>query len=127
MASSQEVNQKKLIEIKSLDELDFDKMEALKGKTPEDIEERCLQLCRDYLGEQWIHQTVDNIEVRRLSGGFINQLYYCAIRKSSSPVMEDNKGIAPHEVAIRLFGKKLLNNAGNDDNENLSDIIIGLL
>ena len=87
----------------------------IRGETPEDIKERCLQLCRDYLAHNWIQQTVDSIQVRRITGGLSNQLYYCGVNEPSLT------STAPQEVAIRLYGNKLYNNMTGDANEKLND------
>ena len=82
--------------VKSLDELDFDKMEMVRGHTPNNIEELCLQLCKDYLSGNWSKQTVDTITVKRLTGGMMNQMYHCSIKDP------DHSEKVPQEVAIRL-------------------------
>ncbi|CAG2177472.1 unnamed protein product, partial [Oppiella nova] len=87
----------------------------IRGQTPHDIKERCLQLCRDYLAHNWIQQTVDSIQVRRITGGLTNQLYYCGVNEPSLT------STAPQEVAIRLYGNKLYNNMTGDANETLND------
>ena len=108
-------------EIQSIDDLDFDKIDLLKGETPADIKERCLKMCQDYLTGNWIQQTLDTIEVTRVSGGLTNQLYYCAI------INKCEKEAVPQEVAIRLYGHKYYDSCDNENNERLSDVIIGLM
>ncbi|CAG2100035.1 unnamed protein product [Medioppia subpectinata] len=100
-----------------------------RGETPEDIKERCLELCKEYLSDNWRQQTVDTISVRRITGGRSNQLYYCGI---TSPSIEST---APQEVAIRLYGNKWWNNMNRDGSgrvtdmksERLNDVIISLM
>jgi hypothetical protein len=104
------------------EKIDFSKIEILRGKTPEDIKQRCFELTKDYLGGVWLNISIDEIEVKRLSGGFTNQLYYCAISKPMQP-----NGDEPQEVAIRLYGGKHFNNLNCDGNERLTDVIIALL
>jgi len=101
---------------------DFSKIEILRGTTPENIKQRCYDLCKDYLAGVWLKVEIDQIEVKRLSGGFTNQLYYCAISK---PIKSNND--EPQEVAIRLYGGKHFNNLDCGQNERLTDVIIALL
>ena len=93
-----------------MDQLDFSKIVRLSGDTPPDIEQKCLHLCQTYLSGNWREQTVDTIEVRRITGGMINQLYYCCIK---DPVMSEG---CPQSVAIKLYGKnafELIENTRN--------------
>ena len=90
-------------------------------ETPEDIKEKCLKLCQDYLFGNWRRQTLDTIEVRRISGGLTNQLYYCSIIEKTAE--ED----VPQEVVIRLYGRKYFDSCENDGYERLSDVVIGLM
>ena len=100
----------------------------VRGETPEGIEERCLQLCKDYLSGNWLQQTVDTIQFRRIMG-FSNELYYCGIGEPSHTA-----GV-PQEVAIKLYGKKWCNNLNSDGNdritdmcsERLSDVVVALM
>ena len=100
---------------------DISKSDWIRGVTPEDIKERCLQLCSDYLGSVWTNLSVDQIVVNRLTGGLTNQLYYCGIDDKQRDGNEEHVW----EVAVRLYGPKHFNN--EDKNERLSDIIIGLI
>ncbi|CAG2172746.1 unnamed protein product, partial [Oppiella nova] len=84
---------------------------------------------RDFLAHNWIQQTVDTIQVRRITGGLSNQLYYCGVNEPSLT------STAPQEVAIRLYGNKWYNNLNSDGNERskdrsserLSDVITSLM
>ncbi|XP_054157051.1 choline/ethanolamine kinase-like [Oppia nitens] len=107
--------------IKNFDEIDFLSMELTRGKTPEDIKERCLQLCQDYIAGDWIRQTVDTIEVIRITGGLTNQLYKCSIIEPIGSTTD------PSVVAIRLYGSKYYNKDICDGSERLSDIIIAMM
>ena len=105
----------------SFEELDLSKIEIIRGNTPQDIQQKCLQLCQNYLSGEWCQQTVNSIQVKRVTGGFTNQLYHCAIIESN-PSSE-----VPQEVAIRLYGPKYFDTCSNDGNERLSDVVIGTL
>jgi len=105
-----------------LDDLDLSKLEILRGVTPDDIKQKCFDLCKDFIGRVWLKVNIDDIEVKRLSGGFTNQLYYCAISKPMQP-----NGDEIQEVAIRLYGRKYFNNLNCEGNERLTDVIIALL
>jgi hypothetical protein len=112
----------KKLNIKNLEDFDFDNIELLRGETPKDIKQKCFDLCKDYLGGNWLKLSIDEIEVKRLSGGFTNQLYYCAISKPLKPIDDE-----PQEVAIRFYGEKHFNNLDYEGNERLTDVIIALL
>ena len=110
-----------LKDVKSLAEIDFNDFNLIRGKTPEDIQQKCLKLCKEYLASNWNQQTIDTIEVRRITGGLTNQLYYCGIK---SPC---NTSIAPQEVAIRFYGEKYYNRIDAESNQRLTDVVIALL
>ena len=116
-SSEEPTRLKSFKDIKSLDELDFDKIELVSGETPTDIKDKCLQLCKDYLSGNWAQQTIDSIQVRRITGGLINQLYYCGI---SQP---NNSEDVPQEVAVRLYGDNIL---GSDEGR-LRDTVLALI
>ncbi|CAG2174458.1 unnamed protein product, partial [Oppiella nova] len=94
-----------------------------RGSTPDDIKAKCFQLCVDYLGGVWSHISIDDIEVKRLSGGLTNQLYYCALNED----LRNSDETEPQEVAIRLYQDKHFNNWDNEGNERLTDVIIALI
>ena len=102
----------------SVEETDWTKVKLERGKTPDDIKQKCFQLCRDYLASNWLNVTIDEIEVKRISGGLTNQLYYCGIDEQKR--LSETK--VPQEVAIRLYSSKHFG-----DNERLSDTVIALL
>jgi len=101
---------------------DLSKIEILRGKTPDHIKQRCYDLCKDYLAGVWLKIGIDQIEVKRLSGGFTNQLYYCGISKPLQPI-----GNEPREVAIMLYGGKHFVYTGSEENERLTDVVVALL
>ena len=121
MASSDKKNMDSLKDAKSIDDIDFSKIQLQRGQTPKDIIEKCLGLCKDYLADHWTKQTSETIEVQRVSGGVTNQLYYCRIRE---PSLSSNM---PQEVAIRLYGAKHMNTNDCGQNERLTDVVIGLM
>ena len=105
-------------DIKSIDELDFSQLELIRGETPPDINEKCLQLCKDYLSGNWSQQTVDTIVVKRITGGMVSQLYYCGIKEP------DNNEDVPQEVAIKLYGK---NSSESFESSRIRDVVIALV
>ena len=109
---------KSIKDIKSVEDLDLDKLELIRGKTPPDIKEQCLKLCRDYLSGNWSQQTVDTIQVKRITGGLLNQLYYCAITEPDSSC-----GV-PQEVAIRLYGHNVFEST---DKERVRDLVVSVI
>ena len=94
---------KKFSDINSIEDIDFAKMELIRGETPADIKEKCLRVCKDYLSGNWCQQTTDTITVRRITGGMINQLYYCAINELD----RNNSGVVAQEVAIKWYGQNI--------------------
>ena len=116
-----EIKKINLKDLKDIDDFAFDKVDLVRGQTPDNIKERCLKLCKDYIANDWEGQTVDTINFKRLSGGMTNQLYYIGIAQPSS------NSTVPQEVAIRLYGPKHFNNNNNDGNERLTDVIIALM
>ena len=106
-------------DVQNIDDFSYDKVDAIKGETPPDIKEKCVKLCQDYIGNVWLEQTIDTIQLRRISGGFTNQLYYCSVGQSSVDA------VVPEEVAIRLYGPKHFSNG--EKNERLTDVVIALM
>lgn len=87
------------------DMMDLSKIEKKgMGETPDDIVDKCLEMCQNYLGGVWMKQTNESITVRRLTGGLMNQLYYCAINGTEGK--EQMERTVPLEVAIKLTQKK---------------------
>ena len=115
---SEENEKKSFKDVNSIDEMDFTKLELIRGETPSDIKERCLQLCKDYLSGNWSQQTLDTIDVRRVTGGLMNQLYYCGINEPNN-----GEGV-PQEVAIRLYGPNIFEFC---DKHRIRDTIVSLI
>ena len=109
-------NLQKLQDVEKLADLKLDQLELLRGDTPEDIELKCLKLCKHYLSGNWCQQSVQTVTIERISGGMMNQIYHCAINEP------DQSETVPQEVAVRFYGT---NNFVEQDN-NLRDIIISL-
>ena len=103
--------------------IDFSKIVMQRRETPEDIEQKCIQLCKDYLGGVWLTLTLNEVEVKRVRGGFTNQLYYCAINEDKKNKDAD----VPHEVAIRFYQDKDFKTVDYETNERLSDTVIGIM
>ena len=119
LVSGPKNGRKSLEDVKHIDDMSYDKLDALRGDTPLNIKEKCLKLCQDYLGSVWLEQTVHTIQLRRISGGMTNQVYYCSVAQPS------NEGVVPEEVAIRLYERKYFNN--EEKNERFNDNVIALL
>ena len=103
--------------------IDFTTLKMERGSTPDDIDDKCLQLCKDYLGGTWLKVTTNEIVVNRLSGGLTNQIYYCAINEDKRTT--DAK--EAQEVVIRFYQDKHFNTIDNLTDERLPDTVIGLL
>lgn len=104
-----------------LKELNLEKM--IRGQTPAGIEARCLELCRSFIGGLWNEaKGVEEISVKRISGGFTNQLYH--VRLNTDIEKTENCASCPTEVAIKLYQSKHVKNYHSDDGERLNDVII---
>ncbi|XP_054157294.1 choline/ethanolamine kinase-like [Oppia nitens] len=90
-----------------------------RGQTIDNFKQKCYELCQQYLGGIWLDTTIDEVEVRRLSGGLTNQLYYCAINKKTVNTSDDD---IPHEVVVRFYQEKHFS-----ENERMSDTVIAVL
>ncbi|CAG2100038.1 unnamed protein product [Medioppia subpectinata] len=106
-----------------LADFDITSVKWERGVTPQDIKEKCHDLCQDYLGGVWLKAGIDEVVVTRLSGGLTNQLYLCQLNDQ----YKNSVGVEPNEVAIRLYQGKHFNNLDHDGNERLTDVIIALI
>ena len=106
-----------------MQDIDFSKLTFERGETPDGIKQQCFKLCQDYLAGNWLQVGLDDVEVKRLSGGLTNQLYYSAINEGKR--VNDTK--EPQEVAIRLYSAKHYNNYDQSANERLTDTVIAIL
>ena len=70
-------------------------------KDPTDLKKQCLCLCQQYLAGNWTKLTLDDMEIKRISGGMMNMVYHCKI-----PDNLRDESTEPKEVAIRLYGNK---------------------
>jgi len=81
----------------------LDDIELIRGETPPDIKERCLELCKQYLSGNWTQQTLGTpFQWTRVSGVWLNQYNYCGITSPSNGVVR----MYHKKVAIRLYGTK---------------------
>jgi len=93
--------------------------QMIRGSTPTGIEQRCLELCRAYIGGSWFRAGgVEDILVKRIGGGFTNQLYHVRL------LLEGVDDDGPSEVAIKFYQAKHMKNYHKDDSERLNDHII---
>ncbi|XP_054156456.1 choline/ethanolamine kinase-like [Oppia nitens] len=119
----------------TIENFDFTTIKLERGHTPNDIKDKCFGLCRDYLADIWLNVTIDDVEVKRLSGGLTNQLYYCAIKRDNNNNNNNEENIndinsktnVPIEVAIRLYDSKHFNNHNNNGYERLTDTVVALI
>lgn len=103
--------------------------DLVRGDAIEDIEERCLKLCQDFLGDVWLQaKDPKDIFVERICGGLTNQLYLVRLAlKDVSP----SRG-TPTEVTIKIYQSKheifvSQDENNNSENERMSDTIISLI
>ncbi|CAG2117193.1 unnamed protein product [Medioppia subpectinata] len=91
-----------------------------RGETPEDIQTECRNLCSQYLGGIWSEISENQLNIRRITGGFTNQIYYCGLSSQCATI-----GNEPQEVAVKCYGKKWISNY--TENDRFNDIVINLL
>ena len=99
--------------------------DLIRGQTPKDIEQRCLELCGSYIGGSWLNaKTTDDVLVKRISGGLTNQLYHVHLKDSVARVENAIYPDEPSDVAIKLYMEKHMKNYVAGESERLSDIIV---
>ncbi|CAD5116550.1 unnamed protein product [Dimorphilus gyrociliatus] len=71
----------------------------------EDIEmkEKCLSICKDFLGGAWLKVTMDDFVFSMITGGLSNHLYMCALPNHILP-HSDNSNVPP-KVLVRIYGQ----------------------
>ncbi|XP_054157292.1 choline kinase A2-like [Oppia nitens] len=89
-----------------------------RGRNVDNYKEKCHQLCQQYLGGVWLDTTVEDMKIRRLSGGLTNQIYYCGIDEKLSTTGDG----VPHEVVVLYYQDKHFK-----ENERLSDTVISVM
>ncbi|CAG2117578.1 unnamed protein product, partial [Medioppia subpectinata] len=94
--------------------------EILRGETPEDINQKCLDVCHRYMDGIWRDITADQLSVSRISGGFTNLTFRCSLTGGAEPVADE-----PRDVFVRFYGPKWIPETEAD--ERLSDVIVNLL
>src|SRR5699024_5653081 len=81
--------------------------QLIRGQTPVDIEKRCLDLCQTYIGGSWSKvNDPSEITVKRIYGGFTNQLYRVSLKASALRVRNEIYTDEPSEVAIKFYQEK---------------------
>lgn len=94
--------------------------DMVRGSTPKNIDVRCLDLCRSFIGGCWTEaRGIGDITVKRISGGFTNQLYHVRLNEVPHTASEE-----PTEVAIKFYQAKHMKNYHEDDSERLNDTVI---
>lgn len=100
----------------------LDASEFIRGETPANIAEKCLELCRAYIGQPWTNvSSPDDIQVTRLTGGLSNQLYRVQLLKSTTSTTKANELT---DVTVKLYQSKIPKCTHPDDGERLNDTII---
>ncbi|KAJ6215424.1 hypothetical protein RDWZM_009924 [Blomia tropicalis] len=104
--------------------------ELIRGNTPTGIEQRCLELCKSYIGGRWsLAKSVNDLKIERISGGFTNQLFHVQLDLKDNtemvnvPVSVYGKN-EPTDVAIKFYLEKHMKNYNPSDTERLNDTII---
>nr|XP_046917086.1 probable ethanolamine kinase [Dermatophagoides farinae] len=106
---------------------DINPNDLIRGKTPDDINERCFKLVQIYMtnNDQWkrLCKTTNDLNVRRITGGMTNQLYYVGLKNGINEI--DNDAITIKFYQSKHFKKDIIN--GDTDDERLNDTIISII
>lgn len=87
-----------------LPKLDIKPEDLIRGTTPEDIENRCIDLVKTYIGGSWSNITSSaDVVVTRISGGLTNQLYQVHLKDTVKRVANDIYPDEPSNVAIKVY------------------------
>lgn len=94
----------------------------IRGETPANIKEKCLELCRSFIGKEWNFVTkLNDINVTRIIGGLSNQLYRVQLKKD---IVYENVAESCYDVAIKLYQPKIPKCFNPNDGERLNDTIV---
>ena len=99
----------------------------IRGSTPPDIDQQCLDLCRTYIGGSWsLASSTQDINVSRIIGGLSNQLYRVQLSENVPKSAAANILYPedPRDVTVKLYQSKLPKCYHDDDGERLNDTII---
>ncbi|XP_055643328.1 choline/ethanolamine kinase isoform X2 [Toxorhynchites rutilus septentrionalis] len=99
----------------------MDRMQVVASKTPTEMRDVAARICRDYLTGAWKTIPADQLQLKRISGGLSNFLYYVSLPDnhdsgSAKPAFNGNnskrprKGSCPNihqpkEVLLRIYGQ----------------------
>ena len=100
----------------------FEDLNALRGETPQDIQDRAYQLCSEYLGGAWLKINSQEMVLKRITGGYTDQHYYCALPHGIKPESGE-----PNEVALRLYGPKTFTGLNCGSNVRFVDTVVTLM
>lgn len=83
--------------------LDLKPEDLIRGTTPEDIENRCVDLVKTYIGGSWSNISLADVVVTRISGGLTNQLYRVHLKDTVKRVENNIYPDEPSDVAIKIY------------------------
>ncbi len=96
-------------------------LNLMRGATPDDIQQKAHKLCCEYLAGAWLGITADQMVLNRISGGLINQLYYCGLPDDVKTISDE-----PREIALRLYGPKRFG-TWDEGNERFTDAVCTII
>ncbi|UXI20513.1 differentially expressed in FDCP 8 [Sarcoptes scabiei] len=112
---------------------DLDKELWIRGKTPDDIDEKCFDLCQRYMMiyPRWKRfcNRVENLKIRRITGGLTNQLYLVCL-KFNADDDEDHCEHVEDQVTIKFHLTKHLKvnmNKVDTFEDRINDFIVSLM
>ena len=87
-------------------------MAICNSEISDDIKINLYNYCKDYLDDVWSSIGANEIMVKQISGGCINQIFYCILLEYKQSQAKAN-GI-PHEIVIRFNSKSYKQNRIDD-------------
>ncbi|CAG2103439.1 unnamed protein product [Medioppia subpectinata] len=91
----------------------------------DDINDKCIQLCRRYLAGIWSTATGADVRVRPVSGGRTNHLCLCQLTSPAAPIAGDAcDEPQPREVIVKYYGWKYDFKIGHPTQPRFNDPIV---
>ncbi|RWS22900.1 Choline/ethanolamine kinase-like protein, partial [Leptotrombidium deliense] len=72
-----------------------------------EVNEKVANICKEFLGGQWLQAKVEDITIKPIIVGFANRTFHC-ILKNSSKANETEDNEIPNEAVVKLYGNELV-------------------
>ena len=87
-------------------------MSTCNSKTSNDIKTTLHNYCKDYLSDVWSSIHLNEMIIKQISGGCINQMFHCILPEYKQSQVKAND--IPNEIVIRLYFKSYKQNRIDD-------------